>query len=63
MCRSNVDDEPHDGARQISIVGVVMGDTNAAMVLEMAHRRQLINAGVLRPDSLLLLERPLPQGD
>ena len=29
---------------------------------ERAHRRQLINAGVLRTDSLLLPERPLPQG-
>ena len=35
-----------------------MGDTNAVSVLELAHRRQLINAGVLRTDSLLLLERP-----
>ena len=35
----------------------------AVTVLEMAHRRQLINAGVLRTDSLLLPERPLPQGD
>ena len=39
----------------------VMGDTNAVSVLEMAHRRQLVNAGVLRTDSLLLLERPPPQ--
>ena len=29
----------------------------------MAHRRQLINAGVLRTDSLLLPERPLPPGN
>ena len=55
------DDEPHDGDRQNAIVGVMMGDTNAVTVLEMAHRRQLINAGVLRTDSLLLPERPLPQ--
>ena len=38
------------------------GDTNAVTVVEMAHRRQLVNAGVLRTDSLLLPERPLPQG-
>ena len=35
----------------------MMGDTNAVSVLEMAHRRQLVNAGVLRTNSLLLLER------
>ena len=58
---STHNDEPHDGYRQIAIVGVLMGDTNAVSVLEMAHRRQLVNAGVLRTDSLLLLERPLPQ--
>ena len=39
-----------------------MGDTNAVTVLEMSYHRQLINAGVLRTDSLLLPERPLPQG-
>ena len=55
-------DEPHDDFRQIAIVGVMMGDTNAVAVLEMAHRRQLINAGVLRSGSLLLPERPLPDG-
>ena len=38
-----------------------LGDTNAVSVLENAQRRQLINAGVLRTDSLLLPERPLPQ--
>ena len=27
-------DEPHDGYRQIAIVGVMMGDTNAVSVLE-----------------------------
>ena len=52
----------HDKHRQIAIIGVMMGDTNAVSVLEMAHRRQLVNAGVHRFDSLLLLERPLPQG-
>ena len=36
----------------------MMGDTNAVTVLEVAHRRQLINAGVLRTDSLLLPKRP-----
>ena len=61
--QSSDNDEPHDGYRQIAIVGVMMGDTNAVSVLEMAHRRQLINAGVLRTDSLLLPERPLPHGD
>ena len=40
-----------------------MGDTDAVTVLEMAHRRQLVNAGVLRTDSLLIPERPLPQGN
>ena len=40
----------------------MMGDTNAVAVLEMAHRRQLINAGVLRSETLLLPERPLPDG-
>ena len=39
-----------------------MGDTNAVSVLETAHRRQLINVGVLRADSLLSPEHPLPQG-
>ena len=55
-------DEPHDDFRQIAIVGVMMGDTNAVAVLEMAHRRQLINAGALRSETLLLPERPLPDG-
>ena len=41
----------------------MMGDTNAVSVLEMAHRRQLINAGALRTHSLLLPERSLPQGN
>ena len=45
--RSTGDDEPHDGYRQIAIVGVMMGVTNAVSVLERAHPRQLINAGVL----------------
>ena len=62
LCRSTGDDEPHDGCRQIAIVRVMMFDTNAVTVLEVAHRRQLVNAGVLRTDSLLLPERPLPQG-
>ena len=61
LCRSTSDDEPHDGYRQIAIFGVMMGDTNAVTALEMAHRRQLINAGVLRTDPLLLPERPPPQ--
>ena len=39
-----------------------MGDTNAVTVLELAHRRQLINANVLSPETLLLPERPLPDG-
>ena len=56
-------DEPHDGYRQIAIVRVMMGDTNAVSVLEMADKRQLINAGVLRTDTLLLPERPLPQSN
>ena len=60
--QSSDDAEPHVGYRQMAIVGVMMGDTNAISVLEMAHRRQLINAGVLRTESLLLPERPLPQG-
>ena len=60
LCRS-AGDEPHDGYGQVAIVGVMMGDTNAVCVLEMAHKRQLINAGVLRTDSLLLPERPLPK--
>ena len=54
--------EPHNDFRQIAMVGVMMGDTNAVAVLELAHRRQLINAGVLRTETLLLPERPLPQG-
>ena len=62
MCGSAGNDERYDGYRQIAIVGVMMGDTNAVTVLEMAHRRQLINAGVLRTGSLLLPERPLKQG-
>ena len=41
----------------------MMGDTNAVSVLDLAHRRQLINAGVLLTDSLLLPERPLPEGN
>ena len=61
--QSSVNDEPLDRYRQIAIVGVMMGDANAVTVLEMAHRRQLINAGVLRTDSLLLPERPLPYGN
>ena len=39
-----------------------MGDTNAVIVLELAHRRQLVNANVLTPETLLLPERPPPEG-
>ena len=63
MRKSSGNDEPHDGYRQIAIIGATMGHTNAVSVLEMAHRRQLINAGVLRTHSLLLPERPLPHGN
>ena len=45
--RSAGDDELNDGCGHIAIVGVMMGDTNAVTV-DMAHRRQVINAGVLR---------------
>ena len=37
------------------------GDTNAVTVLEMAHRRQFTDAGVLRTDTLLVPECPLPR--
>ena len=40
----------------------MVGDADAVTVLEMAHRRQLISAGALHVDSLLLLERLLPRG-
>ena len=40
--QSSDNDEPHDGHRQIAIVWVMVGDTNAVSVLEMAHRLQLI---------------------
>ena len=39
-----------------------MGDTNAVTVLELAHRCQPIGANVLSPETLLLPERPLPDG-
>ena len=39
-----------------------MGDANAVTLLEVAHRRQLINANVLTAETLLLPERPLPEG-
>ena len=39
----------------------MMGDTNAVSVQEMAHRHQPTNA--VRTESLLLLERPLPQSN
>ena len=61
--QSSDNDERHDGYRQVAIVGVMMGDTNVVSVLAMAHECQHINAGVLRTDSLLLPERPLPQGN
>ena len=61
--QSSDNDEPHDGYRQRAIVGLMMGDTNAVSVLEMAHGRQFINAGVLHTDSLQSPERPLPQGN
>ena len=54
--------EPPDDFRQLAITGIMMGDTNAVTVLELAHRRQLINANVLSPETLLLPERPLPDG-
>ena len=47
---------------KLAITGIMMGDTNAVTVLELAHRRQLINANVLSPETLLLPERPLPDG-
>ena len=40
----------------------MMGDTNAVSVLELDHRRQLLSAGMVRTESLLLPDRPLPQG-
>ena len=39
--QSSGSDEPHDGHRQSAAVGVMMGDTSAVSVLEMAHRRLL----------------------
>ena len=54
--------EPPDDFRQLAITGIMIGDTNAITVLELAHRRQLINANVLSPETLLLPERPLPDG-
>ena len=48
--------------RQLAITGIMMGDTNAIAVLELAHRRQLISAGVLSPEASLLPGRPLPDG-
>ena len=54
--------EPPDDFRQIAVTGIMMVDTNAVTVLELAHRRQLINANVLSPETLLLPERPLPDG-
>ena len=45
--------------RQIAVTGIMVEDTT---VLELAHRRQLINAGVLATDPLLLLQRPRPHG-
>ena len=40
---------PPDDYRQVAITGIMIGDTNAVTVLELAHRRQLINANVLSP--------------
>ena len=54
--------EPPDDNRQLAITGVMVGDTNAVTVLELAHRRQLINANVLSLETLLPRERPLPEG-
>ena len=54
--------EPPDDYRQLAITGIMMGDTNTVTVLELAHKRQLINANVLTAESLLLPERPPPEG-
>ena len=54
--------EPPDDYRQMAVTGIMLGDTSAVTVLELAHRRQLINASVLSFETLLLPERPLPDG-
>ena len=39
---------------QLPIAGAIMGDLNAVYAVEAAHRRQLIAAGVLSPETMLL---------
>ena len=41
----------------------MLDDTNAVTVMELAHRRQLISANVLTPETLLLLPEGLEFGD
>ena len=59
MCGSAGNDEPYDGYRHDD---GRHKHSHGVIFSEMAHRRQLINAGVLRTGSLLLPERPLKQG-
>ena len=53
---------PPDNVRHIAVTGIMVGDANAVTVVEMARCRQLISAGALHVDSLLLPERSLPRG-
>jgi hypothetical protein len=39
-----------------------MGDKNAVTMIQEAHRRKLISAGVLRPEELLMPGNPFPSG-
>jgi len=51
------------GYTDYALAGVMMGDLNAVTAIQVAHRRQLIAAGALHPESLLLPGRPFPTGD
>ena len=45
---------------QLAISGVIMGDRDAVYAIESAHRRQLLAAGVLSPDTMLLSGSAFP---
>jgi len=56
-------DFDHENFRDICLQGVIMGDLNAVYAVECAHRRQLLAAGALREDQLLMSGLPFPDGD
>ena len=51
-----------DGFCQLALAGVMMGDLGAVAVIQEAHTRMLLRAGVLSPAELLQAPWPFPEG-